>query len=111
MISYGLAVLNEDFFELYKLLEEYSMNLDCLGLFLLDKNGMIICKYFKDRIGDDIYSKLEKSVKAHIYELKDKKEKEEPIERKLFDEENEIRSYLHPIKYRKEEYYISILLD
>jgi len=111
MVSYGLAVLNEDFYELYNLLEEYSMNLDCLGLFLLDQNGMIICKYFKDEIEEDIYSRLEKSVKKHIYELKDKKEKGKAIERKLFEDESEMRSYLHPIKYREEEYYISILLD
>ncbi len=111
MISYGLAVLNEDFFELYNLLEEYSMNLDCIGLFLLDRNGMIICKYFKNQIEEEIYSRLEKSLKQHIYELKDKKEKGEAIERKIFEDENEIRSYLHPIKYREEEYYVSILLD
>jgi small GTP-binding protein len=112
MISYGLAVLNEDFFNLYQLLEEYSLKLNSVGLFLLDRNGMIICKYFKDQIGDEIYEKLEKSVKEHIFELKDKKEKEELVERKLFENGGEkMRSYLHPIQYRDDEYYMSILLD
>ncbi|TXT53183.1 MAG: Small Arf-related GTPase [Promethearchaeota archaeon] len=111
MISYGLAVLNEDFFELYKLLEEYSMNLNSQGLFLLDRNGLIICKYFKDQIEDQIETNLELSVKEHIFELKERKEKGELIERKLFEINNQIRSYLHPIKYRGDEYYISILLN
>ena len=111
MVSYGLATLNEDFFELYNLLQEYSMNLNSEGLFLLDRNGLIICKYFKDQIEDHIETNLELSVKEHILELKGKKEKGELIERKLFELNDKIRSYLHPIQYRGDEYYISILLN
>ncbi|TFF98279.1 MAG: hypothetical protein EU547_01945 [Promethearchaeota archaeon] len=110
MISFGLATLNEDFFDLYTLLEEYSGKLDSPGLFLLNENGMIICKFFKEPVEDHIYEKLSDSVKEHIYELKDLSEKKESAERKIFELGDGFRSYLHPINYRDTEYYMSILL-
>lgn len=110
MISYGLAVLNEDFFELYELLEEYSGKLESPGIFLLNGEGMIICNFFKEPIEEKTYEKLTNSLKQHIYELKDLRETNESVERKMFDLEDGFRSYLHPINYRKQVYYMSILL-
>jgi GTPase SAR1 family protein len=110
MISYGLAVLNEDFFELYELLEEYSGKLESPGIFLLNGEGMIICNFFKEPVEEKTYEKLTNSVKQHIYELKDLRETNESVERKMFDLEDGFRSYLHPINYRKQVYYMSILL-
>ncbi len=111
MISYGLAVLNEDFFQLYELLEEYSCKLDSFGIFLLNHEGMIICKFFKDPIDENVYAKLSDSVKEHIFELRDNREKNLTTERKLFELGDGFRSYLHPINYRNEDYFMSILLN
>lgn len=110
MISYGLAVLNEDFFELYELLEDYSGKLESPGLFLLNEDGMIICRFFRDPVEDEIYEKLTDSVKEHIYELKEFSNKNGEPERKMLDLGDGFQSYLHPINYRDEKYYMSILL-
>ncbi|TFF87400.1 MAG: hypothetical protein EU550_03305, partial [Promethearchaeota archaeon] len=72
MVSYGLTVLNKDFYNLYELLEEYAGKLNSPGVFLLNNQGIIICKFFKDPLEDEIQKKLSDSLKGHIYDLKEK---------------------------------------
>jgi GTPase SAR1 family protein len=108
LISYGLSIFDEKFFELSLLLEDYLVNkFECSSLILFDQNGIIISEFYSDNIDTDLYIGLIESIKEHLFILKRiQEEKDDNIEHNFVSIENELLSYLHVIEFQKELYII-----
>ncbi|MBA7681369.1 hypothetical protein ES703_89707 [subsurface metagenome] len=110
LVSYGLSLFDEKFFELSELLEKYIGILNCLSLILFDKNGIIISEFYSDNINSDMYIEFLEDVREHLFLLK-RMEEENTLMNDLTDMEGNIISYLHRIEVGNENFFISSLFD
>ena len=69
LVSYGLSVFDEKFFELSELLERYLEEFKSQALIVFDRNGIIISEYYSD-IQPEVYVQLLESIKEHLFLLK-----------------------------------------
>ncbi len=112
LISYGLSIFDEKFFELSLLLEDYLVNkFNCNSLILFDINGIIISEFYKDSINSEIYIELLDTIKEHLFLLKRMQEEDFKLDYNIFSIGNKLISYLHKIKFQQESYYISVIID
>ena len=109
LISYGLSIFDEKFFELSELLEEYLLKFGCVSLILFDKNGIIISEFYGDNITPTIYIELLESIKEHMFLLK--RMQEENTEATIYSMETHLLSYLHKFQVKDELLYISVLIE
>jgi len=112
LISYGLSIFDEKFFELSLLLEDYLVNkFNCNSLILFDINGIIISEFYKDTINSEVYIELLETIKEHLFLLKRMQEEDFKLDYNIFSLGNKLLSYLHKIKFQQESYYISVIID
>ncbi len=110
LVSYGLSLFDEKFFELSELLEKYIGILNCLSLILFDKNGIIISEFYSDNINSDTYIEFLEDVREHLFLLK-RMEEENTLMNDLTDMDGNIISYLYRIEVGNENFFISSLFD
>ncbi|GAH33555.1 unnamed protein product, partial [marine sediment metagenome] len=110
LVSYGLSLFDEKFFELSELLEKYIGILNCLSLILFDKNGIIISEFYSDNINSEMYIEFLEDVREHLFLLK-RMEEENTLMNELTDMEGNIISYLYRIEVGNENFFISSLFD
>ncbi|MFX1343901.1 MAG: ADP-ribosylation factor-like protein [Promethearchaeota archaeon] len=109
LVSYGLSVFDDKFFELSELLEKYIDIFQSQALLVFDRNGIIISEYYSD-IEPDVYVELLESIKEHLFLLKRMEEESAyeydhdiaSIDQKLF-------SYLHRLQIGSELFFISVV--
>ncbi|MFX0075719.1 MAG: hypothetical protein ACFE96_09765, partial [Candidatus Hermodarchaeota archaeon] len=109
LVSYGLSVFDEKFFELSGLLEYYLEIFNCQALIIFDRNGIIISEYYND-IEPEVYVSLLEAMKEHLFLLK--RMDEEKIEGN-FDftsTEGILFSYLLRKKIKDELFFVSAVL-
>ncbi|HEY0088628.1 MAG TPA: ADP-ribosylation factor-like protein [Candidatus Lokiarchaeia archaeon] len=111
LISYGLSVFDNEFFNLSNLFEKYLEILGCTALILFDKNGIIISEFYKDEIDPSIYVELLESIKEHLFLLKRMLEEKYEFDYNFFTLESKLLSYMHKIQYKKYPYYISVIIE
>lgn len=109
LVSYGLSVFDEKFFELSELLESYLEKFNNQALIVFDRNGIIIAEYYSD-IESDVYVELLESIKEHLFLLK--RMEEEDYEDRIDFSTIDIKlvSYLHRLKIKKESFFISAVI-
>ncbi len=110
LISYGLSVFDEKFFELSELLEKYIKELDSKSLLVFDKNGIIISEFYSDIIEPEIYIELLESIKEHLFLLKRMQEESYETDSTFSTIGNELVSYLHRIKLKEESLFVSVVM-
>lgn len=110
LISYGLSVFDEKFFELSELLEKYIKEFDSKSLIVFDKNGIIISEFYNDIIEPEIYIELLESIKEHLFLLKRMQEESYEADSTFSTIGNELISYLHRIKLKEESLFVSVVL-
>jgi small GTP-binding protein len=112
LISYGLSIFDEKFFELSLLVEDYLVNkFDSTSLILFDQNGIIISEFYREFIEPEIYIELLESIKEHLFLLKRMQEEDFSLDYNFFDLENKLVSYLHKITIRNDSYYVSVVIE
>lgn len=111
LISYGLSIFDEKFFDLSELLEAHIEALDCSSLILFDENGIIVSEFYSEIISPEIYVKLIESIKDHLYLLKRMQEENYKESHNLINIEEGILSYLHRITIADTIFYISIIIQ
>ncbi len=109
LISYGLSIFDEKFFELSELLEEYLIKFGCVSLILFDRNGIIISEFYGDNITPTIYIELLENIKEHMFLLK--RMQEENAEVTIYSMETHLLSYLHKFQVKNEVLYLSVLIE
>lgn len=110
LISYGLSVFDEKFFELSELLEKYVKELDSKSLLVFDKNGIIISEFYSDIIEPEIYVELLESIKEHLFLLKRMQEESYETDSTFSTIGDELVSYLHRIKLKEESLFVSVVM-
>ncbi|MBY9008418.1 MAG: 50S ribosome-binding GTPase [Candidatus Lokiarchaeota archaeon] len=110
LISYGLSVFDEKFFDLSELLEKYLKEFDSESLILFDKNGIIISEYYREIIEPVIYVELIESLKEHLFLLKRMQEESYETNYAFSSIGDELLSYLHRIEINKESIFVSVVL-
>jgi len=110
LISYGLSVFDEKFFELSELLEKYVKEFDSKSLIVFDKNGIIMSEFYNDVIEPEIYIELLESIKEHLFLLKRMQEESFETDSTFSTIGNELISYLHRIKLKEESLYVSVVM-
>ena len=110
LISYGLSVFNEKFFDLSEFLEKYLKEFDSESLILFDKNGIIISEYYREIIRPEIYVELIESIKEHLFLLKRMKEESHETDYAFSSIGDELLSYLHRIEINKESIFVSVVI-
>ncbi|MFX1376461.1 MAG: ADP-ribosylation factor-like protein [Promethearchaeota archaeon] len=107
LVSYGLSVFDDKFFELSELLEKYIETFDCQALLVFDRNGIIISEYYSD-IEPGVYVELLESIKEHLFLLK-RMEEESTYEydHDITSMDHVLFSYLHRLKLGPELFFIS----
>ncbi|MBY8991980.1 MAG: 50S ribosome-binding GTPase [Candidatus Lokiarchaeota archaeon] len=107
LVSYGLSVFDEKFFELSELLEGYIEEFENQALLVFDRNGIIISEYYSD-IDSEVYVELLDSIKEHLFLLK-RLEEETTYEydHDLDNVDHVLFSYLHRLKIGSELFFIS----
>ena len=110
LISYGLSVFDEKFFDLSELLEKYLTQFESESLILFDKNGIILSEYYKDNIEPEIYVELIESIKEHLFLLKRMQEESYETGYALSSIGDELISYLHRIVLEKESLFVSVVI-
>jgi len=107
LVSYGLSVFDEKFFELSELLENYIEVFKSQALLVFDRNGIIISEYYSD-IEPEVYVELLESIKEHLFLLK-RMEEESTYEydHDISSIEHTLFSYLHRLKLGSELFFIS----
>ena len=111
LISYGLSVFDNEFFNLSNLFEKYTGILQALAIILFDKNGLIISEFYSEEINPILYIELLESIKEHFFLLKRTEEEKYELDYNFFTLESKLMSYLHKIQYKKYPYYISIVIE
>jgi len=109
LISYGLSVFDEKFFDLSELLEAYVDEFDCSSLILFDESGIIISEFYSDEIDPELYIKLLESIKEHLFLLK-RMQEEKDTEHNFYNIEANILSYLHSFKIGEYHFFISVII-
>ena len=110
LISYGLSVFDERFFDLSELLEKYLKEFDSESLILFDKNGIIISEYYTEIIAPKIYVELIESLKEHLFLLKRMQEESYETEYAFSSIGDELLSYLHRIEIDSESFFVSVVI-
>lgn len=110
LVSYGLSIFDEHFFELSELMEKYIDVLDTLSLILFDQNGIIISEFYSNMIHEGMYIELLDDIREHIFILK-RMEEEKTTLNELLDEDGNIMSFLDRIDIKGENFFLSALLD
>ncbi|MHA1460392.1 MAG: ADP-ribosylation factor-like protein [Promethearchaeota archaeon] len=110
LISYGLSVFDEKFFNLSELLEKYLIQFESESLILFDKNGIILSEYYKDNIEPEIYVELIESIKEHLFLLKRMQEESYETDYALSSIGEELISYLHRIELENESLFVSVVV-
>ncbi len=107
LVSYGLSVFDEKFFELSELLENYIEVFKSQALLVFDRNGIIISEYYSD-IEPEVYVELLESIKEHLFLLK-RMEEESTYEydHDISSIEHTLFSYLHRLNLGSELFFIS----
>ena len=108
LISYGLSIFDNKFFELSLLLEKYLIEFNCSSLILFDKNGIIISEYYKDEINPNLYVQLIELIKEHLFLLKRIQEEDYKEDYNFTSMENNMLSYLHRLEFKKEIFFVSV---
>jgi GTPase SAR1 family protein len=109
LVSYGLSVFDEKFFDLSELLEKYLVQFESESLILFDKNGIILSEYYNDIIEPEIYIELIESIKEHLYLLKRMQEESYETDYALSSIGDELISYLHRIELEDESLFVSVI--
>jgi hypothetical protein len=110
LISYGLSVFDEKFFDLSELLENYLRQFSSESLILFDKNGIILSEYYKDIIEPELYIELIESIKEHLFLLKRMQEESYETDYALSSIGDELISYLHRIELASESLFVSVII-
>jgi len=110
LISYGLSVFDEKFFDISELLEKYLKEFDSESLILFDKNGIIISEYYRGIIEPEIYVELIESIKEHFFLLKRMYEESYETDYALSSIGDELISYLHRIELEDESIFVSVVI-
>ena len=110
LISYGLSVFNEKFFNLSALLEKYLTQFESKSLILFDKNGIILNEYYKDFIEPEIYLELIESIKEHLFLLKRMQEESHETDYSFSSIGDELISYLHRVVVEEESLFVSVVI-
>jgi small GTP-binding protein len=110
LVSYGLSVFDEKFFDLSELLEKYLVQFESESLILFDKNGIILSEYYNDIIEPEIYIELIESIKEHLYLLKRMQEESYETDYALSSIGDELISYLHRIELENESLFVSVVI-
>lgn len=107
LVSYGLSVFDDKFFELSELLENYIEEFGNQALLVFDRNGIIISEYYSN-IESDVYVELLESIKEHLFLLK-RMEEESTYEydHDISSSDNVLFSYLHRLQLGSETFFIS----
>ena len=107
LVSYGLSVFDEKFFELSELLEKYVEVFNSEALLIFDRNGIIISEYYSD-IEPEVYVELLESIKEHLFLLK-RMEEESTYEydHDISSVDQVLFSYLHRLQIGSELFFIS----
>ncbi len=111
LISYGLSVFDEKFFELSTLLENYLEEFKCKSLILFDKNGIIISEFYSSIIEPQIYIEFLESIKEHLFLLKRMQEEEYEAACNFSTIGNELLSYLHKIEIGGQSFFTSVIIQ
>ncbi|MBY9015887.1 MAG: 50S ribosome-binding GTPase [Candidatus Lokiarchaeota archaeon] len=110
LISYGLSVFDEKFFDLSELLEKSLKEFDSESLILFDKNGIIVSEYYRDIVEPEIYVELIESIKEHLFLLKRMQEESYETDYAFSSIGDELLSYLHRIKINNESIFVSVVI-
>ncbi|MFX0028272.1 MAG: ADP-ribosylation factor-like protein [Candidatus Hermodarchaeota archaeon] len=107
LVSYGLSVFDDKFFELSELLEKYINIFGSQALLVFDRNGIIVSEYYSD-IEPEVYVELLESIKEHLFLLK-RMEEESTYEydHDISSVEQVLFSYLHRLNLGTEVFFIS----
>lgn len=107
LVSYGLSVFDDKFFELSELLENYIEEFENQALLVFDRNGIIISEYYSN-IDSDVYIELLESIKEHLFLLK-RMEEESTYEydHDISSSDTALFSYLHRLQLDSEIFFIS----
>ncbi|MGB5910111.1 MAG: ADP-ribosylation factor-like protein [Promethearchaeia archaeon] len=111
LVSYGLSVFDEKFFDLSDLLENYIHEFSCKSLILFDRNGIIISEFYNSEIEPEYYVELLESIKEHLFLLKRMQEESYETEYNLTTNGSGLLSYLHRIKIGEESLFISVIIQ
>jgi hypothetical protein len=107
LVSYGLSVFDDKFFELSELLEKYIEEFESQALLVFDRNGIIISEYYSD-IEPEVYIELLESIKEHLFLLKRMEEETSyEYDHDLDNVDHVLFSYLHRLKLGSELFFIS----
>jgi hypothetical protein len=107
LVSYGLSVFDDKFFDLSGLLEKFLVEFKSQALIVFDRNGIIISEYY-DNIEPDQYVELLESIKEHLFLLK--RMEEEPsyeYDHDISTIEHRLFSYLHRLNLKSELFFVS----
>ncbi len=110
LISYGLSVFDNKFFELSLLLEKSLNDFKSTSLILFDQNGIIISEFYSDEIEPGIYIYLLEAIKEHLFLLKRMEEEEYKDEHDFLSIEKDLLSYLHGFEVKGTYFFISVVL-
>ena len=111
LISYGLSIFDEKFFELSLLLEKYLVEFNCASLILFDKNGIIISEFYQEEIDPDSYVELLRLIKEHLFLLKRMQEENYEEKYNITNLENNMLSYLYKLDLGKETFFVSVQIE
>lgn len=110
LVSYGLSVFDEKFFELSELLETYLELFNSQALIVFDRNGIIISEYYSEEIESDTYIELLESIKEHLFLLKRMQEESYDENHNFFTIEDKLLTYLHRLKIKSEIFFASVVI-
>ncbi|MFX1571133.1 MAG: ADP-ribosylation factor-like protein [Promethearchaeota archaeon] len=108
LVSYGLSVFDEKFFELSELFEKYLEEFQSQALIVFDRNGIIISEYYSD-IEPEIYVELLESIREHLFLLKRMEEESYEYDHNISSFEEKLFSYLHRKNIGTESFFISVV--
>ncbi|MCJ7650453.1 MAG: hypothetical protein MUP85_17730, partial [Candidatus Lokiarchaeota archaeon] len=110
LISYGLSIFDDKFFDLSELLETYLKEFNCSSLIVFDKNGIIISEYYSEFLEPDIYIELIESIKEHLFLLKRMLEESYEADYNFSNVGENLLSYLHKINIAETSLFISVII-
>jgi small GTP-binding protein len=110
LVSYGLSVFDQKFFQLSELLEYYLQDIfNSQALIVFDRNGIIISEYYND-IEPDVYVELLESIKEHLFLLKRMEEEKIEGNFEFTSTEGILFSYLLRTKIKNDLFFVSAVL-
>ncbi len=110
LISYGLSIFDDKFYDLSELLENYLNEFNCTSLIVFDKNGIIISEYYSELVEPEIYIELIESIKDHLFLLKRMLEESYETDYNFSNVGKNLLSYLHRIEIADNSLFISVII-